>query len=88
MRSAELGPARTTLALGRAYARKGGCDEVALMNDINAACARATSQPAPVETAARATVEERLAKLDDLRGKGLITEQEHQTRRKQILDDV
>jgi hypothetical protein len=77
-----------TLALGRAYARKGGCDEVALMNDINAACARAATHPAPAGTTGRATVEERLAKLDELRGKGLITDQEHQMRRKQILDEV
>ncbi len=76
------------LSLGRAYARLGGCDEVSLMNDINAACARAASHPAPVGPAGKTTVEARLAKLDELRGKGLITDHECQTRRKQILDEV
>jgi hypothetical protein len=78
-----------TLALGRAYARKGvvGFDEVALMNDINAACARAATN-VPAEGQSKPPVEERLAKLDELRSKQLVSEEEYQTRRKQILDEL
>jgi hypothetical protein len=79
-----------TLALGRAYALKGvpGFDEVALMNDINAACARTVNQVGAQEVAKKPSVEERLAKLDELRAKSLITEQEHQSRRKEILEEL
>jgi hypothetical protein len=77
-----------TLALGRAYALKGvpGFEEVALMNDINAACARAVKQVVAQE--GKPSVEERLAKLDELRARSLITEQEHQSRRKEILEEL
>jgi hypothetical protein len=79
-----------TLTLGRAYAHKAasGFDEVALMNDINAACARAVNKVAAEETAQKPSVEERLAKIDELRAKKLITEQEHQVRRKEILEEL
>ena len=59
-----------TLALGRAYARKGvpGFDEVALMNDINAACARAAKQVVAPEVAKKPSVEERVAAQPAVRG--------------------
>jgi hypothetical protein len=81
-----------TLALGRAYAKttRGGqfvaiFDEVALANDINPACARAGSR---VTVSRGPTVEERLTQLDALRAKGLISEPEYQSRRRQVLDEL
>ena len=62
-------------------------DEIALMNDINAACARAESKVATGENA-KPSIEVRLAKLDELRSRQLITEQEYQSRRMQILEEV
>lgn len=86
-----------TLMLGRNYSeltrkRKGVgntvtiYDEMALMNDINAACAGATvisekAKPSP-------TVEGRLAKLSDLKEKNLISESEYNQRRQKILDEI
>lgn len=82
-----------TLGLGRAYSnltrnRKGATlyDEVALSNDISAACAGASALPGRPPMAASA--EERLGKLSDLKGKGLISEEEYQARRHEILRDV
>lgn len=75
-------------------------DEMALMNDINAVCGgttsitgTTTSAPPPVSTPAPTpttslSVEDRLAKLSDLKAKGLIDEQEYDTRRKKILDEI
>lgn len=75
-------------------------DEIALMNDINAVCGgttsitgTTTSAPPPVSTPAPTpttslSVEDRLAKLSDLKAKGLIDEQEYDTRRKKILDEI
>ncbi len=84
-----------TLELGRAYSNltrnKSGVtvfDEIALMNDINAACAGATVVSQPSKSASKTTIEERLAKLSDLRSKGLIDEQEYTSRRQKILDEV
>jgi len=64
-------------------------DEMALMNDINAATAGATPAPATASspTAAK-SVEDRLRNLEGLRTKGLISEQEYEARRQQILNDV
>ena len=63
-------------------------DEVALMNDINAASAGATvtSQTRVVESTS--SIEDRLAKLSNLKFKGLIDEQEYNSRRQKILDEV
>jgi hypothetical protein len=61
-------------------------DEVALMNDINAACAGATVSTSKVAVAD--TVEARLAKLFELKVKSLITEEEHKIRRQKILDEI
>ncbi len=83
-----------SLALGRAYASlsrdsKGVAlfDEVALMNDINAACA-ATNVSVGGETSTQAappkqtdTVEARLERLKSLRDRGVIDEDEYRMRR-------
>ena len=85
-----------TLNLGRAYSNltrnKSGVtvyDEMALMNDINAACAAAggsVSKPATPDSAS--SIESRLAKLADLKSKSLINEDEYNSRRQKILDEV
>ena len=82
-----------TLALGRAYSnrtrnRQGVTvfDEVALSNVINAACAGPPSQR--VQRVGGTSVEDRLLKLNDLKSKGLITDEEYQPRRRAILSDV
>lgn len=85
-----------TLHLGRAYSSLTRSsqgvtvfDEVALMNDINAACGgvalAANSAPA---APAKASIEERLARLGELRVQGLIEEEEYSARRLKILDEV
>jgi type II secretory pathway pseudopilin PulG len=88
---------QTTLALGRIYSNltrdKEGLttfDEVALMNDINAACASATVASNPNQPASepRQTIEERLARLTELKAKGLIDEAEYNARRQKIIDEV
>ena len=85
-----------TLALGRKYGallwgsrRAAIFDEVALMDDVYAAYARAGPRAKDEGHASpQQTVEERLHKLEDLRKKGLITADEYRSRREQILDDV
>ncbi len=95
--SAEL--RQRTLELGRVYSNltrdnKGLTifdNEVALMNDINAACAGATVVSNPKSTTAapsRQTIEERLARLLELKDKGLIDVVEYNARRQKILDEV
>jgi hypothetical protein len=87
---------QNTLALGRIYSnltrKKRGVtlfDEVALMNDINAACAGAThGSQNHAQTSAAASIEERLSRLTDLRSKDLIDEEEYRLRRQQILDQL
>jgi hypothetical protein len=85
-----------TLALGRTYSnltrdKKGNTlfDEVALMNDINAACAAAAvTQPAAHAPSAGPTAEDRLRTLGNLRTKGLIDEAEFVKRRSEILSSI
>lgn len=85
-----------TLQLGRVYSNltrnKQGVtlfDEMALMNDINAATAGATGQvSAPTPTAPNATVEARLAKLSELKASGMIDEQEYIAKRQKIIDEM
>ena len=102
-----------TLQLGRNYSAltrngKGVAlfDEVALMNDINAATAGAANivnqqyqqpqyaqpqyqQPQQaVMTAPQPTIEDRLARLDQLKGQGVITEDEYISKRQQILSEI
>lgn len=91
-----------TLSLGRAYSnltrdKKGVSlfDEVALSNDIGAACAAAARAPtqnsapvaAPMPVAAE-SVEARLQRLGDLLAKGLISATEHDQRRAAIIDSI
>jgi type II secretory pathway pseudopilin PulG len=85
-----------TLHLGRAYSSLTRSsqgvtvfDEVALMNDINAACG-GVALAANSESAApaKASIEERLARLGELRVQGLIDEEEYRTRKQKILDEV
>ncbi len=61
-------------------------DELALMNDINAACGAASSLS--TETEISQTLEQRLAKLSELKGKNLLSEQEYNARRQKILDEI
>jgi hypothetical protein len=83
----------TTLQKGRIYSNltrnnKGVTmyDEVALMNDINAACAGAgASQPA---TNNDRSIDERLARLQQLRERELISAQEYEQRRAEIIKEV
>ena len=84
----------STLQLGRTYSNltrnKSGVtvyDEVALSNDINAACAGAATLVDNKLTQSQ-TIESRLQKLAELKSKGLIDEQEYTARREKILDEV
>lgn len=89
---------QTTLALGRAYSnltrdKKGNTlfDEVALMNDINAACAAAGTNLMPAPSALPVptkTAEERLSTLAQLQEKGLIEKSEYDKRRTEILESI
>lgn len=81
-----------TLALGRIYSNLTRnsqgvttVDEVSIMNDINAACAAATSINITTQQEA---LEDRLNKLSTLLEKGLITQSEYDSRRKEILDSI
>lgn len=58
------------------------------MNDINAACAGATTVAERKPLAIKQPIEERLEKLAELKAKGLIDEQEYAARKKGILDEV
>lgn len=85
-----------TLRLGRAYSNamrnwRGVSlfDEIALANDINAACAGATRQIAAAPPPRASTsIEDRLRRLEELRGKGMITDDEFAARRLEILREV
>ena len=86
---------QATLAFGRTYSNltrnnKGVTifDEVALSNDINAACGGATRLANEKPTSHTQTIESRLQKLTDLKNGGLISEEEYAARRQKILDDV
>jgi hypothetical protein len=82
---------QNTLQLGREYSeatrqfegdgRITIYDEIALMNDINAACAAAGAMSSQ-------TIEERLSKLSELKEKNLISEQEYEEKRLKILDEI
>lgn len=87
-----------TLALGRAYSnlmrdKKGNTifDEVALMNDINAACA-ATHQVIHSTVAqlspASLSVEDRLRKLQSLKQSGLIDDDDFARRKREIMEEI
>lgn len=81
-----------TLELGRVYSnllrdKKGNTifDEVALMNDINAACA-ATLQV--VSQQPSGDLEERLRMLQGLKAKGLIDDTEYAKRKAELLEQI
>lgn len=85
---------QTTLKLGRTYSNltrnKRGVtifDEVALSNDISAACAGAATLVTNTQASSQ-TIESRLQKLAELKSKGLINEEEYAARRTKILDEV
>jgi hypothetical protein len=63
-------------------------NEAAIANDVNAACARAGSEVTIKSDDRRISVEHRLGKLEDLKARGIITEQEYKSRRQQILDEL
>ncbi|HEY3779581.1 MAG TPA: SHOCT domain-containing protein [Fimbriimonadaceae bacterium] len=67
-------------------------DEVAIQNDIGAATAGAVHQvpqtPAPSPAVPSVSPADRLEKLDDLRTRGLISEDEYQNQRARILADL
>jgi len=66
-------------------------DEVALSNDINAACAganRANHVAVSHEPGASIPIEERLARLKSLLDKGLISSEEYSEKRMRLLDEV
>ena len=83
---------QATLELGRIYSNltrdsKGvtTVDEIALMNDINAACAAASSIN-PLSTSQ--SIEDRLNNLSNLLEKGVISQLEYDSQRKEILDNI
>lgn len=85
------------LNMGRVYSnltrdKKGRTvfDEIALMNDINAACAAAgvKSPSSSTNFKSEQTIEERLSTLADLRSKSLISIDEYDKRRAEILSSV
>jgi hypothetical protein len=83
-----------TLSLGRTYSNltrdnKGVTifDEVALSNDINAACAAAGSHQVPTAAPAQ-SVDSRLSRLAELHRKGLINDGEFQEQRSRILREL
>jgi hypothetical protein len=85
-----------TLSLGRTYSnlmrdKKGITifDEMALMNDINAACAATSQMTASYSQATnQASIEERLTQLQNLREKGLINEDDFARRKREIMDQL
>lgn len=90
---------QNTLALGRAYSnltrdKKGVTlfDEVALMNDISAACRGASATAESRTTATLDTdlsnIADRLAKLEALRNQNIITSQEYEFKRRQLIEKI
>lgn len=89
---------QNTLALGRKYSEltrkfdnQDGTitvfDEISLMNDINAACAGASPE-VKANLVLNQPIEDRLARLLDLKNKHLISEKEYDSRRQKILDEI
>lgn len=83
------------LALGRVYSNlsrnhKGVTlfDEVALSNDINAACAASIARPVSSASLPPTAPQARLEKLLELKLAGLLTEEEYEGRRTKILDEI
>lgn len=83
---------KKTLELGRVYSNilrnnKGVTtfDEVALMNDINAACGSGAHKEKGMSPL---TIDERLKMLAELKAKGLISDTEYDQKRTLVLSDV
>ncbi len=88
------------LKLGRAYSNatrnnKGVTlfDEVALLNDVNAACGSLGGHPAAPpaakpSAASSPSIEDRLKNLQSLKRRGLISEAEYESKRSKLLDEV
>ena len=83
------------LTLGRTYSNltrnKQGVtifDEMALMNDLNAATAHAHQAVSASAPAAGSSPADRLRKLDELKAQGLINDEEHAARRTKILEEI
>ena len=92
---------QATLAYGRKYSflthDKSGIttfDEMALMNDLNAATAHAFEIPRDTQASVMIAQTQSLShadrfrKLDDLKNQGLITEEEFAARRAKILEEL
>ena len=91
---------KSTLDLGRVYSnltrnKKGVSlfDEVALMNDINAACggttAIAKSNNSPtLNISDGPSLQDRLMRLTQLKEQGLVNDEEYQAKRQQLLNEV
>ena len=86
-----------TLELGRIYSsltrnNKGVThfDEVALLNDINAACAGATTlvNNVPIPVSTPASLQDRLTRLGELKEQGLINDEEFQAKRQLVLNEA
>ncbi|HRH40476.1 MAG TPA: hypothetical protein PKY82_02440 [Pyrinomonadaceae bacterium] len=83
-----------TITLGRTYSNltrnKNGdiaFDEMALMNEINAACANA--QPVQFQNSTtKSTIQERLLQLQKLKEQNLLSDNEYNARRQQILNEI
>jgi hypothetical protein len=82
-----------TLRLGRAYSnlmrdKEGNTvfDEVALMNDINAACA--ATQHAIATSMPSGDIEARLRKLKELKSKNLIDDKDYQKRKGELMAQI
>lgn len=80
------------LELGRIYSKlscneKGEAlfDEVALSNDINAACGSVASVTKENDNR---SIEDRLKELLNLKENGLIKEQDYETKKQKILDEI
>jgi hypothetical protein len=85
-----------TLAKGRVYSKLTRedrsvtvYDEVAILNDISAACAAvATIVPPESSKPSTTPIEERLVKLASLKEQGLITATEYESRRDAVLSEI
>lgn len=84
-----------TLALGRAYSnltrdKKGVTmfDEVALSNDISAACAGASRIAGTGPSSSGQSAGDRLAQLSELHKKGLIDRREFEEKRSHIMGEL
>lgn len=63
-------------------------DEVAISNDIGAACASANQAPSSSGSAASAPLEARLNRLKQLYESGAIEEHEYRDRRSKLLEEI